>query len=95
MTGLELANKNAAFLRSNGILYLPGGFIPSEVGEVFLKPLVDLIERQLLVSGLVDSLAYERGVGEGRPYIGILVERPVFLYFYNIQFYIYNIKFYL
>lgn len=38
------------------VLYLPGGSVSPEVAEGVLEPVVDLVQRQLLVWGLDDGL---------------------------------------
>ena len=45
--------------------YLPGGGVPSEVGERALEPAVDLVQRQLFVRGLYDGLTGRSARGQG------------------------------
>lgn len=39
--------------------YLPRGGVPAEVAERVLEPVVDLVQRQLLLRRLDDGLEYE------------------------------------
>ena len=81
--------KNAMWMWTN----LPGLGVFAEVAEVDLKPLVDLVEGELMLGRFDDRLSDEGGVRERRPDVLVLVKFTVsfeFLKKNSIEHYLIN-----
>ena len=83
---LRKVNYTALFGHRNFMAHLPSGGVPSEKCKVRLEPVVDLVKGELAAVGLVDGLADEGGVGEGRPHVRAPVEITILTHLrLNIQ----------
>lgn len=56
MTCTVISHEITANLNEKSFSYLPSCFIPSEIGECILEPLVDFIQRQLFMRRLNNGL---------------------------------------